>query len=173
MRDDFVDCLESDLWNFAESAAFQTRNFGFGKWPKIKCCWNLTSGKLPNKFYYRNITEFHHPYQWPFFKTKLAFRHGNTSTIWRFLKASLWPNNWSHWVLLGIKWKVWTLSFHWDPLVFCRYQYDTRPLQSLLTHPTLWYKSIYIPNQNSQLKVFYSNSTFDWTYANDHIFTRS
>ena len=55
----------------------------------------------------------------------------------------------------------------------CSYQYDTRPIQGLLTHPTLWYKSIYIPNQNSQLKVFYSNSTFDWTYANDHIFTRS
>ena len=29
-----TDCLESDLWNVAESAAFQTPNSGFGKRPK-------------------------------------------------------------------------------------------------------------------------------------------
>ena len=74
-----LDCLESDLWNFAESAAFQTRNFGFGKWPKIKCCWNLTSGKRPNKFYYRNITKYHHPYINTHL-SKPAFRHA-----WKYI----------------------------------------------------------------------------------------
>ena len=59
-----------------------------------------------------------------------AFTHGNTSTICErkisynmspILRATLWPNYWSHRVLLGVKWKVWTLSFHWYPLAFCRF----------------------------------------------------
>ena len=55
----------------------------------------------------------------------------------------------------------------------CHYQYDIRPPQSLLTHPTLWYKPIHIPNQNFQPKAIHSSPAFDWTYANDLIFTRS
>ena len=34
----------------------------------------------------------------------------------------------------------------------CTYQQDVRPLQSLLTHLTLWYKSIHNSYQNSQSK---------------------
>ena len=57
-----------------------------------------------------------------------AFTHGNTSPLSKqnfsyrkgpMFRAILWPNQWSHRVLLGIKWKIWTLSFHWYPLVFC------------------------------------------------------
>ena len=46
------------------------------------------------------------------------------------------------------------------------YQYDIRPLQSLLTHPTLWYKSIYIPNQNRNnlLKSYFRLDVCKWPY---------
>ena len=61
-------------------------------------------------------------------RTIKASTYGNPSTLCKkkFLyrmgpvfRASLWPDQWSHRVPLGIKWKVWTLSFHWCPLVFC------------------------------------------------------
>ena len=57
-----------------------------------------------------------------------AFTHGNPSPLFErnfsyrmspVLRATLWPNQWSHRLLLGIKWKIWTLSFHWYPLIFC------------------------------------------------------
>ena len=57
-----------------------------------------------------------------------AFTHGNPSPLFKrnfsyrispVLRATLWPNQWSHRLLLGIKWKIWTLSFHWYPLIFC------------------------------------------------------
>ena len=57
-----------------------------------------------------------------------ASTYGNPSTLCKkkFLyrmgpvfRASLWPDQWSHRVPLGIKWKVWTLSFNWYPLAFC------------------------------------------------------
>ena len=57
-----------------------------------------------------------------------ASTYGNPSTLCKkkFLyrmgpvfRASLWPDQWSHRVPRGIKWKVWTLSFNWYPLAFC------------------------------------------------------
>ena len=34
-------------------------------------------------------------------------------------RATPWPNQWSHRVLLGIKWKIWTFFFHWYTPVHC------------------------------------------------------
>ena len=57
-----------------------------------------------------------------------AFTYGITSPLSKrnfscrkgpIFRAILWPNQWSHRVLLGIKWKIWTLSFHWYAMVFC------------------------------------------------------
>ena len=36
-----------------------------------------------------------------------------------FFRALLWPNQWSHKQPMGTKWKIWTISFHWDPMVYC------------------------------------------------------
>ena len=56
-----------------------------------------------------------------------SFTHGNTSPLFEgnysyrtglILRETLWPNQWSHSILLGIKWKIWALSFRY-PLVFC------------------------------------------------------
>ena len=70
-----------------------------------------------------------------------AFTHGNSSSNFErnfsyrkgpIFRATLWPNQWSHRGLLGIKWKIWTLSFHWYPLVFCGLSgLDTTVSQSL------------------------------------------
>ena len=55
-----------------------------------------------------------------------ASTYGNPSTFCKkkilyrmrpVFRASLWPDQWSYSVPLGIKWKIWTLSFHWYPLV--------------------------------------------------------
>ena len=53
-----------------------------------------------------------------------AFTHGNPSYLFErnfsyrmslVLRATLWPNQWSHRLLQGLKWKIWRLSFHWYP----------------------------------------------------------
>ena len=50
--------------------------------------------------------------------------------------SNLWPNQWSHRLLLGTKWKIWTLSFHWYPLVYCRLSgLDTTTSQSQVFFP--------------------------------------
>ena len=69
-----------------------------------------------------------------------ASTYGNLSTFCKkkFLyrmrpvfRASLWPDQWSYSVPLGIKWKIWTLSFHWYPLVSCGFSgLDTTASQS-------------------------------------------
>ena len=38
----------------------------------------------------------------------------------RFFWPLLYPNRWSQRVLMGAKWKIWILSFHWYPMVYCR-----------------------------------------------------
>ena len=73
-------------------------------------------------------------------RTIEASTYGNPSTLCKkkFLyrmgpvfRASLWPDQWSHSVPLGIKWKIWTLSFHWYPLVSCGFSgLDTTASQS-------------------------------------------
>ena len=46
-------------------------------------------------------------------------------------RATHWPNQWWHRVLLSIKWKIWTLFFHWYPSVFCGLSgLDTTSFQS-------------------------------------------
>ena len=60
--------------------------------------------------------------------SKEALTYGNLSTLCKkkflyrmgpVLRASLWPDQWSYSVPLGIKRKIWTLPFHWYPLVSC------------------------------------------------------
>ena len=38
----------------------------------------------------------------------------------QFFRPLLYPNHWSQRVLMGAKWKIWILSFHWYPMVYCR-----------------------------------------------------
>ena len=47
-------------------------------------------------------------------KRKFLYRMGPV------FRASLWPDQWSHNVPLGTKWKIWTLSFYGYPVVCCR-----------------------------------------------------
>ena len=44
---------------------------------------------------------------------------GGRITEGRLFQGYLWPNYWSHKLLLGTKWKILTLSFHGYPLAFC------------------------------------------------------
>ena len=77
-----------------------------------------------------------------------ASTYGNPSTLCKkkFLyrmgpvfRASLWPDQWSHRVPLRIKWKVWTLSFNWYPLVFCGLSdLDTTATQSQAFFSKSW-----------------------------------
>ena len=57
-----------------------------------------------------------------------AITHRNPSTLVKrnfsyrtspVLRATLRANLWSHRLLIGIKWEIWTLSFHRFPLIFC------------------------------------------------------
>ena len=71
--------------------------------------------------------------------------YGNLSTFCKekilyrmrpVFRASLWPNQWSYSVPLGIKWKIWTLSFHWYPLVSFGFSgLDTKASQSQAFFP--------------------------------------
>ena len=38
----------------------------------------------------------------------------------RLFLGYLWPNQWSHQVLIGVKWKIWIRSFQRYPLGYCR-----------------------------------------------------
>ena len=74
-----------------------------------------------------------------------ASTYGNPSTFCKkkilyrmrpVFRASLWPDQWSYSVPLGIKWKIWTLSFHWYPLVSCGFSgLDTTASQSQAFFP--------------------------------------
>ena len=37
----------------------------------------------------------------------------------KLLRSCLWPNYWSHRVIVGVKWKIWIVSFYWYSLVYC------------------------------------------------------